>query len=64
MGNGAIVLLACTVNVDVAAAVGVPLIWPVRGLSNSPEGSDPDVTDHIVASTPSDVRLKLYGSPM
>ena len=36
-----------TVKYDVAAAVGVPLIVPVEGVSDSPGGSEPLAIDQL-----------------
>ena len=51
MLNCLVVLLepdtALTVNVDVPAAVGVPVIAPVEELSVNPAGRLPDETDHV-----------------
>ena len=38
--------VTCTVNVDVPALVGVPLMTPAA-FSESPAGSEPDDTDHV-----------------
>ena len=35
-----------TVNDEVAAVVGVPLIWPAL-LSDNPAGSEPELSDHV-----------------
>ena len=42
---------ALTVNVDVPAVVGVPVIVPVE-LSVSPEGKLPELTDQVTSETP------------
>ena len=41
--------VACTVNEDVPAAVGVPLIMPVPAPSVRPAGSVPELTAHVTA---------------
>ena len=38
---------ALTVNVEVPADVGVPVIAPVEELSDNPAGKLPDETDHL-----------------
>src|SRR5665213_784902 len=43
--------LACTVNVDVAAVVGVPLIVPFAA-SDRPDGSAPATIDQLVVPVP------------
>ena len=45
-------LEACTVNVAIAAAVGVPEIVPVEALSASPAGSEPAVTVQVIGAVP------------
>ena len=44
---------ALTVNVDVPAVVGVPVIVPVE-LSVSPEGKLPELTDQVTSETPAE----------
>ncbi len=41
-----------TVNAEVPAAVGVPLIWPVEASSARPAGSAPAETDHAYGAAP------------
>ncbi len=38
---------ACTVNVKLPAAVGVPLRDPLEGSNEMPPGKAPAVTDHV-----------------
>lgn len=38
---------ALTVNLDVPAVVGVPVIAPVEVLRVSPAGKEPEITDHV-----------------
>jgi len=35
-----------TVNDELAAVVGVPVIWPAL-LSDNPAGSEPELSDHV-----------------
>ena len=44
--------VTCTVKLEVPAAVGVPLIWPVEALIDSPEGSVPEETDQVYGVVP------------
>ena len=46
------VFVAVTVNVLVAAVVGVPLITPVLALSDNPAGSEPLVMLHVIGAVP------------
>ena len=41
-----------TVNGKEPAAVGVPLMTPVAGLSTRPAGNAPDETDHVYGAVP------------
>ena len=50
---------AFTVNVDVPAAVGVPVMSPVEALRVSPAGSEPEITDHLAPEI-FDVRVAVY----
>ena len=53
---------AFTVNVDVPAAEGVPLMTPVDELRLSPAGSEPEITDHL-APEMFDSRVAVYDVP-
>ena len=53
---------ALTVNVEVPALVGVPEIVPVLALSESPAGSDPELTDQVTPEVP-DARVAVYDVP-
>jgi len=44
--TGELESLTATVNKEVAAVVGVPLIWPAL-LSVKPAGSEPELTDQV-----------------
>ena len=43
---------ACTVNVKLPAAVGVPLRDPLEGSNEMPPGKAPVVTDHLYGGLP------------
>lgn len=44
----------CTVKLDVRAIVGVPVMIPVDGGSDSPAGSEPIVRDQVYMPLPPD----------
>ena len=50
---------ALTVNVDVPAVVGVPMMSPVVGSSSSPSGREPESKDQV-APEMFDSRVALY----
>src|ERR1700733_2210391 len=55
--------VACTVNVEVPAVVGVPEMVPSLA-SDSPAGSDPEVTDQLYGLVPPEAdRSWLYALP-
>ena len=47
---------ACTVNVNVSAVIGRPVIVPVLEFSVRPSGRVPDDTDHVTVLVLFDVR--------
>ena len=50
---------AVTLNENVPAAVGVPLITPVERLSDKPVGSEPLDILHVMGAVPVAVKLAL-----
>jgi hypothetical protein len=44
--------LTCTLNDDIPACVGVPLICPVAAVRFSPAGKDPELIDHVYGAVP------------
>ena len=51
--------VAATVNENVPAAVGVPLIVPVDALSDKPVGNDPLDMLHVMGVVPLAVKVAL-----
>ena len=54
---------ALTVNVDVPAVVGIPLITPVLAFSVRPPGKLPALTLHVIEAVPVAARVWLYAVP-
>ena len=50
-------LVAAMVNVETPAAVGVPLMTPVADPKESPAGSVPLVTLHVIGAVPVAARV-------
>ena len=60
---GNVPLAACTVKLNVPAAVGVPFRMPVVLLSVRPDGSVPVVTVQVIGVVPEAVKVLLYAVP-
>ena len=52
-------LVALTVKVKMPAAVGVPLMMPLEDAKESPAGSAPLVTLHVIGAVPVAARVWL-----
>src|SRR5450759_108800 len=57
-------LVALMVKVKMPAAVGVPLMMPVADAKESPAGSAPLVTLHVIGAVPVAARVCVYTDPV
>ena len=51
-GVGELESVAVTVNDEIPGAVGVPVMAPEPGVSDSPLGSDPLLTNQVIGAVP------------
>jgi hypothetical protein len=57
-------LAAVTTKVNTPAVVGVPLRMPVEDPNESPAGSAPPVTLHVIGPVPTAARVCANGDPV
>jgi hypothetical protein len=57
-------LVALAVKVKTPGAVGVPLTMPVEDAKESPAGSAPVVTPHVIGAVPVAARVCVYTDPV
>lgn len=59
-----VLMVARMPRADVPAVVGVPLTTPLEALRESPAGSDPEDTDHVLAGEAGDATIDIeYAVP-